>query len=104
MADTYRPLLAITMGHPAGIGLEIVVKMLSHASLYQRPLVMGDRRTLERAAFRVASREIDCDEVERHDEGRYKPGLITILNRDDSTFSGYPVGKVDATAGRAAVD
>ncbi len=45
-----RPLLAITMGDPAGIGPEVVLKALGHQHVYQRyrPLVIGDRRILER--------------------------------------------------------
>ena len=46
------PLLAITMGDPAGIGPEVVLKALRHAEVFDRcrPLVLGDRRILERAA------------------------------------------------------
>ncbi len=46
-----RPVLAITMGDPAGIGPEIVLKALAHESVAKRclPLVIGDRRILERA-------------------------------------------------------
>ena len=46
------PLLAITLGDPAGIGPEIVLKALRSAEVYAicRPLVVGDRRMLERAA------------------------------------------------------
>ena len=52
MTGTTRPLLAITMGDPAGIGPEVVLKALAHADVFDRcrPLVIGDRRILERAA------------------------------------------------------
>src|SRR5918994_2042141 len=52
MIDAMRPLLAITMGDPAGIGPEIVLKALAHADVFERcrPLVIGDRRIMERAA------------------------------------------------------
>ncbi len=47
-----RPLLAITLGDPAGIGPEIILKALSVEEVYGacRPLVIGDVRILERAA------------------------------------------------------
>ena len=50
--ESARPLLAITLGDPAGIGPEVVLKALAHADVYERcrPLVLGDRRILERAA------------------------------------------------------
>ena len=43
------PLIGITMGDPAGIGPEIIVKALSDKELYGicRPLVIGDTRVLE---------------------------------------------------------
>ena len=39
-----RPILAISMGDPAGIGAEIAVKALLEADLYSvaKPLVVGD--------------------------------------------------------------
>jgi 4-hydroxythreonine-4-phosphate dehydrogenase len=46
-----RPILAVTVGDPAGIGPEIILKALGHADVFDRarPLVVGDRRMLERA-------------------------------------------------------
>ena len=37
MTDSARPLLAITMGDPAGIGPEIVLKALAHADVFALP-------------------------------------------------------------------
>ena len=47
MSEVTRPLLAITMGDPAGIGPEIVLKALAHADIFERcrPFVIGDRRS-----------------------------------------------------------
>ncbi|MBI3810924.1 MAG: 4-hydroxythreonine-4-phosphate dehydrogenase PdxA [Nitrospirae bacterium] len=50
-----KPIIAITMGDPAGIGPEIIVKALSkpHASRIAqlcRPMVVGDRAVLEQTA------------------------------------------------------
>jgi 4-hydroxythreonine-4-phosphate dehydrogenase len=43
-----RPILGITMGDPAGIGAEIIVKALADPAVYarSRPLVVGDLPTL----------------------------------------------------------
>jgi len=45
------PLIAITMGDPAGVGPEIIVKALSEPSVRRCsvPLVLGDQRALQRA-------------------------------------------------------
>ncbi|MGC1404877.1 MAG: 4-hydroxythreonine-4-phosphate dehydrogenase PdxA [Thermodesulfobacteriota bacterium] len=50
-----KPLIAITMGDPAGIGPEIIIKALDHPRILQacRPLVIGDRKVLEKTAQRM---------------------------------------------------
>lgn len=46
-----RPLIAITMGDPCGIGPEIIVRALLNSAIHSccSPIVLGDRRALERA-------------------------------------------------------
>lgn len=43
-----KPLLAVTMGDPAGIGPEVCVKALSQAGVHGsvRPFVIGNRSSL----------------------------------------------------------
>ncbi|HEY5998831.1 MAG TPA: 4-hydroxythreonine-4-phosphate dehydrogenase PdxA, partial [bacterium] len=50
-----KPILAITMGDPAGIGPEIVVQALRSRRLWDacRPVVLGRRPALEAAARRL---------------------------------------------------
>ncbi|UCD85828.1 MAG: 4-hydroxythreonine-4-phosphate dehydrogenase PdxA [Deltaproteobacteria bacterium] len=45
------PLLGITMGDPAGVGPEVIIKALSRPGLYRqfRPLVLGDPAIISRA-------------------------------------------------------
>ena len=51
-----RPLLALTMGDPVGVGPEIIVLALSDPAIYQacRPVVLGDLPALERARQALA--------------------------------------------------
>lgn len=55
-----KPLLAITMGDPAGIGPEIVVKALGSGRLWRacRPVVVGRRPVLEAAARRLRAKVV----------------------------------------------
>jgi len=61
--EPFRPLLAITMGDPAGIGPEVVLKALRHADVYERcrPLGIGDRATLDRATGWVDAGDLRFD-------------------------------------------
>lgn len=43
-----KPIIAITMGDPAGIGAEVTVRALTHRALYQicTPYVIGSAEAL----------------------------------------------------------
>ncbi|MEZ4581981.1 MAG: 4-hydroxythreonine-4-phosphate dehydrogenase PdxA [Caldilineaceae bacterium] len=74
--SAHRPLLAVTMGDPAGIGPEIVVKaLLLHPDIYSwcRPLVVGDVRMLARA-WVAPDRDVNFDMVTDPAMGRCAAG------------------------------
>ncbi len=100
-----RPILAITMGDPAGVGPEIVVKALAHAALYERcrPLVIGDQRMLARAAGWVATAPY-FDPIPEPAAGHYSAGTITLLDLANADPAALAPGQLAAAAGRAAVD
>jgi 4-hydroxythreonine-4-phosphate dehydrogenase len=52
-----RPLIAITMGDPAGIGPEIILKALAAGGLPKKPgyVVIGDRGVLEKTGRRLGT-------------------------------------------------
>ena len=105
MSEINRPLLAITMGDPAGIGPEIALKALTHADVFGRcrPLVIGDRRVLERAAGWLGTNP-QFDVVTDPARGAYQPGQVTLLDLENAPPDRVPVGEETATAGAAAVD
>jgi 4-hydroxythreonine-4-phosphate dehydrogenase len=101
-----KPILAVTLGDPAGIGPEIILKALRHpeAQASCRLLVIGDRRILERAAGFVGARDLAIEEVREPQEGEYRPGSLTLLDLHNAAPEECPVGRVSAAAGRAAVE
>jgi len=103
MTLEHRPLLAITMGDPAGIGPEVVVAALARRRARQacRPLVIGNLRTLERAAAAVgkpfrAKVVADVLEARRHLR------RVCLLDLANAAPEQIRVGQVSAGAGRAA--
>jgi 4-hydroxythreonine-4-phosphate dehydrogenase len=99
-----RPRLAITSGDPAGIGPEVVLKALGHPDVYQRcrPLVIGDRRILDRAA-RWLDRDLELEIVADPADGSYRFPRVTLLDLHNAPPEACPVGEETAAAGRAAV-
>jgi 4-phospho-D-threonate 3-dehydrogenase / 4-phospho-D-erythronate 3-dehydrogenase len=76
----FRPILALTMGDPVGVGPEIIVKALADSQIYQicRPLVLGDFAALERARLMLAP-AMRVHLAERPEVGRYKLGTLDLM-------------------------
>jgi len=75
-----RPLLALTMGDPVGIGPEIMVQALADPEVYQscRPLILGDLPALTRACQELTP-ELTLHTVKDPSQGRYRAGTIDLL-------------------------
>jgi 4-hydroxythreonine-4-phosphate dehydrogenase len=106
MEKEARPLLAITLGDPAGIGPEVILKALQHEKVFARarPLVIGDARILERAATWLGGAPLAFEVVGKAASGRYQPGTLTLLEMHNADPSQIPPGKISASAGKAAVE
>jgi 4-phospho-D-threonate 3-dehydrogenase / 4-phospho-D-erythronate 3-dehydrogenase len=108
LAMNERPLLAITMGDPAGIGPEVVVKALAtENALYAmaRPLVVGDAGVLREAAavcgLEVAIRPLeDPDHPER---APYDGTDVDVLDLGNVEPADWAWGRLSAGSGRAAM-
>jgi 4-hydroxythreonine-4-phosphate dehydrogenase len=80
MAASEAPRIAVTMGDPAGIGPEIIVKALSDRGTFAfcRPLVLGDRGIMERAVKLIGA-SIKVHEMATAGERHYRHGSINLL-------------------------
>jgi len=101
-----RPILAITLGDPAGVGPEIILKTLRHTDIYAvcRPLVVGDRRMLARAAEWLGGAPLNIRSVTHPAGSIYQPDEVTLLDLANAAPGECPVGQISAAAGRAAVE
>jgi 4-hydroxythreonine-4-phosphate dehydrogenase len=101
-----RPLLAITLGDPAGIGPEVILKALQHAEVFEqaRPLVVGDARILARAVPWVGGAPLTVEVVNEPSAGSYRPGTLTILDMPNADPAQVPPGQISAVAGKAAAE
>src|SRR5579862_6843045 len=76
-----RPLVAITMGDPAGVGPEVIVKALEEQEPYtlSRPLVVGDAGRLRKAAA-ICKVNVEVSPVRSPSDGRYERGRIDCID------------------------
>ena len=97
------PLLALTLGDPAGIGPEIVARTLADppSEPEAQGLAVGDPDMLRRAA-KVCGLDVTVRAIDEVADAAFEPGVIDVL---DIGVTGGDVefGKVSATAGRAAL-
>jgi 4-hydroxythreonine-4-phosphate dehydrogenase len=97
-----RPIIAITMGDPAGIGPEIVMRSLAHGDVYVscRPLVIGDISRLRQAGAIVKSR-LTLHAVSATSPPQFKAGTVDVIDLG-LVPTDLPFGAVSAVAGEAA--
>ncbi|MCX5749973.1 MAG: 4-hydroxythreonine-4-phosphate dehydrogenase PdxA [Candidatus Saganbacteria bacterium] len=100
-----RPIIAVTMGDPAGIGPEIIIKALSTAEINRlcRPVVIGDASVMKNAMKVAKVSPLVLNEIKRIDNGNFQAGMINILDMDNVEVSKLKIGKISAEAGRAAI-
>ena len=105
MSTQYKPITAITMGDPAGIGPEIVVGTMLSEEIHDccRPFVIGSIAIMERAA-KVLGKELKYNKIEDPSEAKYEFGTVDIIETGDYDTDSIEWGKVQALAGRMAVD
>lgn len=97
-----RPIIAITMGDPAGVGPEVCVKALTDPEIYEtsRPLVLGDLGRLHAAAC-VSNLDWNFHTAEGPDDATYEFGTIDVVDFANVPPD-LPWGQLSAVAGDAA--
>ncbi|MEW6751846.1 MAG: 4-hydroxythreonine-4-phosphate dehydrogenase PdxA [Candidatus Latescibacterota bacterium] len=99
-----RPLLAITLGDPCGVGPEVVARALADPEVHAlcRPLVVGHPQVLQEAV-RLVGADLEVRPVTGPEEGLYRPGSADVLSPTPVRLEALTVGRVCAEGGRAAV-
>lgn len=96
------PRVAITMGDPAGVGSEVVVKALANESVYSivSPVVIGDAARLRRAA-QICGIEVEVESVACPGDAAASRDRIQCIDLANVP-SELPFGEVAAAGGEAA--
>ena len=100
-----RPLVAITMGDPAGIGAEVTAKALQDDWVYEkcRPFVVGSAAAMS-AALDLIGADGRAGAVHDLADVSGRRGAIDVLDLENLDFSQIEYGAVSADAGRASVE
>ena len=99
----YTPILAITMGDPAGIGPEIAVKALQQKHLYEicRPLMVGDASVMEQI-IGLLGLHVTVNAITQVSEARFVQGCIDVIDLKITDIDAMKFGEIDAVSGEAS--
>lgn len=100
-----KPLIAIPMGDPAGIGPEIVVKALLKPEVLEaaRCVVIGDKKIIEDAiGFTKAAMKVKV--IQKPEEGDYTQGILNLIDLDNVDMKEFTLGQVNGMCGKAAYE
>jgi len=97
------PILAITMGDPAGIGPEIAAKALSCKEVYSdcKPVLVGNCSMMQ-SIINNLNLNLQINKISEISEAQFNQGTIDIFEISSSNNDIISFGKVSASAGELA--
>ncbi len=97
------PVIAIAMGDPAGIGPELIVRVLAEEGWQGRcrPFIIGDLQIMQETAASLgpALRFLPIEDL---NTATFEPGQIAVLNPPDHALDAIPPPGVHPALGEAA--
>ena len=104
MNGNARPLVAITMGDPAGIGPEVTARALMDGAVHEqcRPFVIGSAAAMD-DAIRLVGGAASTVVSRTTDDVLGRSGTVDVLESGNLDYGSITRGRVSAAAGKASV-
>lgn len=101
-----RPVIAVTMGDPSGVGPEIVIKALANKEITDiaKCVVIGDSGVIGNAMTFPGIPKLKINIIDDPEDGRYQSGVIDIIDLRNVDLESFSVGEIRGEYGRAAYD
>lgn len=105
MSNPSLPLLAVTMGDPAGTGPELITKALTDPEILSicRPVVVGDVSVLEKAKGYTGI-EVEIHALEDYADAAPSTSRIEVMDLQNVDLATLELGKVAPPCGQAAYE
>lgn len=100
-----KPIIAITMGDPAGIGPETCISTMLDDRVRDScsAFVIGSIDILKRAA-KIVKKDFKINKIENVSNCKFEPGTIDIMETGDYNTSNLKWGEVQKLAGEMSID
>ncbi len=101
-----KTVLMVTMGDPAGIGPEILLKALANKKVYDsaRLIAVGSMNVLRSLLPAAGLNESALRRIENPEEAVFENGLINVIDLDNVDMGKFEFGKISGMCGRAAYE
>ncbi len=99
-----KPIIAVTMGDPAGVGPEIAIKALLKPKVRKvcKPVLIGDLGILRKTTNQLGI-EVSFKALSSPKESSGKKGVIEILDLKNVDSKSFRIGEASVEGGRAAI-
>ncbi len=100
-----KPVLAITLGDPAGIGPEIVAKTLADEETHRicNPVVIGDRDAMK-MGLKVAGVNLEIRVIQNVSDADFLPSTINLFDLENIDPTKVEMGKPRPMTGAASAE
>ena len=104
MMRNKKPIIAVTMGDPAGVGPEIAIKALLKPEIKNvcKPVLIGDLGILRRTSQRLKI-EVSFKALSDAKEASGGQGVIEVVDMKNVDSGSFRIGEASIEAGRAAI-
>jgi len=101
-----RPIIAVPMGDPAGIGPEIVIGALNNSEINKisKTVIVGEKSVIERAMTFPNMKPLKINCISKPEEGNYSDGVLNLINLENISLSDFEIGQINAHCGKAAYE
>lgn len=100
-----RPLIAVPIGDPAGVGPEITAKSIASEEVFEAAdcVVIGDKSIMENA-IEIVGAELLVNVIGEPAEGDFRKGILNLIDLGNVDLDKFEFGKVNGMCGKAAYE
>ena len=91
-----KPLIAVPIGDPAGVGPEIVAKSVAAKDVFDAAncIVVGDKTIMENA-IKISGVSLTVHIIEKPEDGDFREGVLNLIDIGNVDMARFEFGKVN---------
>ncbi len=98
-----KPIIAVPIGDPAGVGPEIVAKSIASKEVFDAAncIIVGDKKIMQQA-IDITKTGLKINVITDVDEADFSEGVLNLIDLDNIDMDQFEFGKVSGMCGKAA--